>query len=233
LRHPPTVAGMIRILSTVASILGFRLHSASGFVAAPPGNSTSSRCDTGGDPAAELQAKMSALVDLYESEGCVIQRGKRQGEAHEAAHQRNTQWRAAGTMWCPCSGHERVFEINAGDIERFVADVTAGRTACDEKVGPRRRIIVRGAAGAARKVVRDLSAIFSFAIRSEILPRNPCESAAVRERSRRGSSRTGAYSVRQRHGDGGIGKAAHGCSRMRSFVGACHFFIFMATGESG
>jgi hypothetical protein len=66
--------------------------------------------------------KMSALVGLYESEGCVIQRGKRQRKAHEAVHQRNTLWRASGTMWCPCSGHERVSEINAGDIERFVAD---------------------------------------------------------------------------------------------------------------
>jgi hypothetical protein len=39
LRHRPTVAGMITILSTVDSILGFRL------VAAPPWNSSSSRCD--------------------------------------------------------------------------------------------------------------------------------------------------------------------------------------------
>lgn len=38
----------------------------------------------GDDPAADVQAKrrrmkMSALVDLYEPEGCYIQRGKRQG----------------------------------------------------------------------------------------------------------------------------------------------------------
>ena len=85
----------------------------------------------------------------------------------------------------PLLGHKRVSEINAGDIGRFVADVTAGKTACDEKVGPRRRIIVRGGAGAARKVVRDLSAVFSFAIRNEILPRNPCESAAVRKTDNR------------------------------------------------
>jgi hypothetical protein len=79
----------------------------------------------------------------------------------------------------------RAFEINAGDIERFVADVTAGKTASDEKVDPRRRVIVRGGAGAARKVVRDLSGVFSFAIRSEIVPRNPCESAAVRKTDNR------------------------------------------------
>jgi integrase len=81
----------------------------------------------------------------------------------------------------PLLGHRRAFEITAGDIERFVTDVTTGKTARDEKIGPRRRIIVRGGAGAARKVVRDLSAVFSFAIRSEIVPRNPCETAAVRK----------------------------------------------------
>lgn len=72
-------------------------------------------------------------------------------------------------------------EVNAGDIERFVRDVAAGKTNRDEKVGPRKRVIVRGGEGAARKVVRDLSAVFSFAIRREIIPRNPCETAAVRK----------------------------------------------------
>jgi integrase len=144
---------------------------------------------TGSDPAAELQAKrremkMSALVDLYESEGCVIQRGKRQGEPMKPRTKEYTVARLRHHV-VPLLGHKRVSEINAGDIERFVADVTAGKTACDEKVGPRRRIIVRGGAGAARKVVRDLSAVFSFAIRSEILPRNPCESAAVRKTDNR------------------------------------------------
>ena len=88
---------------------------------------------------------------------------------------------ARGFMGSPC----RFPRWNAGDIEGFVAEVTAGKTACDEKVGPRRRIIVRGGAGAARKVVRDLSAVFSFAIRSEIVARNPCESAAVRKTDNR------------------------------------------------
>jgi len=81
----------------------------------------------------------------------------------------------------PLLGHKRVSELNAGDIERFVRDVTAGKTNRDEKIGPRRRIIVRGGEGAARKVVRDLSAVFSFAIRSEIVQKNPCETAAVRK----------------------------------------------------
>ena len=139
----------------------------------------------GADPAGDLQAKrrelkMSALVDLYEQEGCVVQRGKRQGEAMKDRTQAYTIARLRHHV-VPLLGQRRVSEINAGDIERFVADVAAGKTARDEVVGPRKRIIVRGGAGAARKVVRDLSAVFSFAVRREIVTRNPCETAAVRK----------------------------------------------------
>jgi len=59
--------------------------------------------------------------------------------------------------------------------------VTAGKTAKDEKVGPRKRIIVRGGEGAARKALRDLSAMFSFAMRYELIDRNPVDKAAVRK----------------------------------------------------
>jgi len=139
----------------------------------------------GADPAVELQAKrremtMTALINLYEKEGCVIQRGKRQGEPMKLLTKTYTLARLRHHV-VPLLGNRRAPEINAGDIERFVADVTVGKTARDEKIGPRKRIIVRGGAGAARKVVRDLSAVFSFALRSEIVKRNPCETAAVRK----------------------------------------------------
>ena len=143
----------------------------------------------GEDPAAELQAKrremkMDALLDLYEEKGCVIQRRKRQGEPMKPRTKTYTTARLRHHV-IPLLGHRRASEINAGDIEAFVADVTAGKTASDEKVGPRKRIIVRGGAGAARKVVRDLSAVFSFARRNEIVHRNPCETAAVRKTDNR------------------------------------------------
>ena len=143
----------------------------------------------GADPAHELQSKrreltMTALIDLYEKEGCVIQRGNRQGEAMKPMTKAYTLARLRHHV-VPLLGTRRAPEINAGDIERFVADVTAGKTAKDEKIGPRKRVIVRGGAGAARKVVRDLSAVFSFARRSEIVASNPCETAAVRKTDNR------------------------------------------------
>jgi integrase len=139
----------------------------------------------GDDPAAELQAKrremtMAALIDLYEEKGCIIQRGKRQGQPMKPRTKAYTLARLRHHV-LPLLGYRRASELNAGDIESFVTDVTAGKTARDVKVGPRKRIIVRGGDGAARKVVRDLSAVFSFARRHEIVPRNPCETAAIRK----------------------------------------------------
>jgi hypothetical protein len=58
-------------------------------------------------------------------------------------------------------------------------DVRAGKTAKDEKAGHRIRIIVKGGTGAAAKGVRDLSAMFSFAVRQELHANNLC--AAVKK----------------------------------------------------
>ena len=60
---------------------------------------------------------MSALVDLYESEGCVIRRGKRQGEPVKPRTKEDTVARLRHHV-VPLLGHKRVSEINAGDIER-------------------------------------------------------------------------------------------------------------------
>lgn len=139
----------------------------------------------GDDPAARRRAKrremrMSDLIDLYEEEGCFIQRGKRQGEPMKPQTKSYTIARLRHHV-VPLLGHKRVTDILPGDIENFVRDVAAGKSASDEKKGPRRRVVVRGGEGAARKVVRDLSAVFSFAGRRGIVLSNPCEKAAVRK----------------------------------------------------
>lgn len=139
----------------------------------------------GADPAGDLRAKrremtMSALLGFYEEHGCVVQRGKRIGEPMKPLTKQYTMARLRHHV-IPLLGHRRASEITSGDIERFSADVAAGKTAKNEKVGPRKRIIVRGGPGASRKVVRDLSAVFSFARRSLIVERNPVENAAVRK----------------------------------------------------
>jgi integrase len=151
----------------------------------------------GGDPASEKAAKareltVEGLVDLYDDEGCFVQRGIRQGEAMKPTTKAYTLARLRHHV-VPLLGKKRVTEVGPGDIERFVRDVTAGKTAFDSKAAEKEtgerteglkkhaRIRVRGGEGAARKVVRDLSAVFSFAARRGIVPANPCDLAAVRK----------------------------------------------------
>ena len=140
---------------------------------------------SGQDPAGAVKAKrsemtMRELIDYYERHGCVVQRGKRIGEPMKSTTKQYTLARLRHHV-VALMGHRRVTEITSGDIERFSADVSNGKSAKNEKLGPRRRIIVRGGPGAARKVVRDLSAVFSFAKRSKFVKVNPCFDAAVRK----------------------------------------------------
>ena len=143
----------------------------------------------GEDPAMQRNArrqelKMAALIDLYEKEGCFIQRGKRQGEPMKDRTKTYTIARLRHHV-VPLLGTKRVSEVNVGEIERFFRDVATGKSASDTKIGHRKRIVVRGGDGAARKVFRDLSAVFSFAVRRQIVEANPCEKAVVRKTDNR------------------------------------------------
>lgn len=126
------------------------------------------------------EMRVSDLIDLYEDEGCYILRGKRLGEPMKPTTKAYTVARLRHHA-LPILGKLRISEVSARDIEKMVKDITSGKTAKDEKIGPRKRIIVRGGEGAARKVARDVSAMFTFAIRQKLATANPCESAAVRK----------------------------------------------------
>lgn len=143
----------------------------------------------GQDPAGDLAAKrrelrMRDLIDLYEKEGLIVQRGARIGTPMKPLTARYTMARLRHHV-VPLLGSRRVSEIIEGDVEAFSRAVTKGKTAKDEKTGPRRRIIVKGGEGAARKVVRDLSAVFAFAQRRRLLSANPVTNASVRKTDNR------------------------------------------------
>jgi integrase len=158
-------------------------------VAAPAARSAASKvlaaAALGHDPAGDRTAKrremtIAELVDLYETDGCMVQRGIRQGEPMKATTKAYTMARLRHHV-VPVLGTKRVSEVTEADVERLYRDVARGKTAKDEKIGKRRRIIVRGGDGAARKVVRDLSALFSFAR----VPNNPVATANVRKTDNR------------------------------------------------
>lgn len=143
----------------------------------------------GQDPAGERAAKrreltIAKLIDLYEEEGLVVQRGMRIGEPMKPLTAKYTMARLRNHV-VPLLGARRVSEITEGDIEAFARSVAKRKTAKDEKTGKRTRVIVRGGDGAARKVVRDLSAVFSFAMRRRIIGANPVITASVRKTDNR------------------------------------------------
>lgn len=144
---------------------------------------------SGEDPAGDVQEKRREktgreLLDFYEDHGCFIQRGIHKGKPMKPATKKNTINRLRNHFEV-LLGHRRCSEITSGDIETMVADITAGKTARDEKVGPRKRVIVRGGEGAARKVVRDVSAMFNFGTRHGFVATNPVENASVRKTDNR------------------------------------------------
>lgn len=126
----------------------------------------------GQDPAASRKAKRKEMTvaELIE------QFGKRGAEHLKERNRRYTLARLAHHVK-PLLGRKKVSDVRIPDIEQMMRDVTAGKTAKDEKVGPRARVIVRGGVGAATRVLRDLSSVFAFAIRQEWVTFNPCAPA--------------------------------------------------------
>ena len=139
----------------------------------------------GSDPAGDLVSKrremtMAQLVDLYIKDGLIVLKGVRRGEPMRPETAAYTTARLRNHV-IPLLGKRRVSEITPGDIVKFVKDVAAGKSAKNEKLGHRRRSIVRGGDGAARKVVRDVSVLFTFAMQHRIVTENPVATAAVRK----------------------------------------------------
>lgn len=139
----------------------------------------------GGDPVGSTATKrqamtMGQLLELYFEDGLIVLKGMRRGEPMKPATATNTKNRLLHHV-SPLLGKRKVADITPGDIVKFAKDVAVGKTATDKKLGPRRRIVVRGGEGASRKVVRDLSAVFTFAIQNRIMSENPVTCAAVRK----------------------------------------------------
>ncbi|MBS3850487.1 site-specific integrase [Devosia sp. BSSL-BM10] len=142
----------------------------------------------GNDPAAEKQASrkaetMAQLVEFYALQGLIVQRGKRGGQPMKPATAKNTIARLRIHV-VPLLGSLKAKSVTPSDVERFFRDVKLGKTARTvEVIGTKgqtyRKVIASGGAGAARKVVRDLSAVFTFAVRQGIVSANPVLIAKV------------------------------------------------------
>jgi integrase len=123
----------------------------------------------GGDPAGARRAKRQEMTVAQ-----LIDRFAAKGTDH--LKPRNRKWMLARLAHhiVPLIGRKKISEVRAADVEQMMRDVRDGKTAKDIKTGFRARVIVRGGAGAATRAVRDLSAVYTFAMRQEWVSANPC-----------------------------------------------------------
>jgi integrase len=73
----------------------------------------------------------------------------------------------------PLLGRMRVRNVTPEDIEAFLFDVAAGKTAADVKTRKGGRAIVKGGRGTATRTVGLLGGIFGFAVKKRMRPDNP------------------------------------------------------------
>ena len=87
----------------------------------------------------------------------------------------------------PLLGDRLAKEVSRPEIERAMHDIRLGKTAVDERTGPRGRAIVKGGAGTASRTIQLLSAIFSYAVKHNVRSDNPAtgiERPPTRKRKR-------------------------------------------------
>ena len=137
----------------------------------------------GEDPAAERVAAKNCLfvhelIDLYGSEGLVRLKGRRKGEDMTEETAKYTMARLRNHV-VPVLGQLRLVELDKTHVESLFRKVGSGATAAKTEERTGRGAVVRGGRGAARKVVRDLSAVCTFAVDNNLMKANPVANARV------------------------------------------------------
>ena len=122
----------------------------------------------GADPAearaaARRDPSVAELCDLYLVEGCATKKSS------TLASDRS---RIEGYIK-PLLGRKRLHAVTRADVERFLQDVAAGKTAVDVKTGPHGRAILKGGKGTASRTVGLLGGVFTFAVNRGLRAENP------------------------------------------------------------
>ena len=130
-----------------------------------------------GDPATEKRAArkaqtVSELCDLYFADataGRLMTRRRSSKKASTLA----TDFGRIERHIKPLLGRRTVCAVTREDVEAFMHDVAAGKTASRTKTKPRGLARVRGGRGTATRTIGLLGAIFTYAVRHRIRTDNP------------------------------------------------------------
>ena len=122
----------------------------------------------GGDPQggrAKARAEMNfaALCDLYLAEGCTTKKASTLA-TDKGRIERHIK---------PLLGRKRVSEIGRDDVERFLSDVAAGKTAATVKTKARGKAVVTGGKGTATRTLGLVGSILGFAVARKMRADNP------------------------------------------------------------
>ena len=132
----------------------------------------------GGDPASVKRATrqahtVSQLCDLYWADAEKGRLLTRRREPKKASTLLSDQGRIDKHIR-PLLGHMKVTAVTPADVERFLQDVSEGKTAARGKTGKKRGLSnVRGGRGVASRTVGLLGGIFTYAVRKGLCSDNP------------------------------------------------------------
>lgn len=116
----------------------------------------------------------------------------------------------------PLLGTISARSLDANKIAGFVNQVSNGETKIDERLGPRRRAIVRGGKATAARALSVLAAIYAFGIKHELVAMNPAKGVKAAK-----GNTPGRFLTREEWRRLGQAMALRK-SRSRSFVDAVH-----------
>ena len=177
--------------------------------------------ERGDDPAGAVQQARTAptvaeLCDRYLEEHAREHKRPLSVEAD----QRNTR-----NHVLPVLGRLKVAEVTRCDIDRLKRSVRAGKTAADNKVGPRARRIVRGGEGASNRVLALVSKMMNLAEKWGLRPdgSNPCRHVEKFKETKRERYLTGDELARL--GDV-LAEAERTATELPSVVAAVRLLIF-------
>lgn len=118
--------------------------------------------DVAAKPSTDENPTIAELCDEYLQKGC----------KHKKASTIATDKGRIERHIKPRLGKKHVQDLKRREVDDFFNDVAAGKTAIDEIVGGK-RVIVRGGEGTARRTVRLLGGILTYAVEREYITENP------------------------------------------------------------